>query len=253
MDPTQWCHVIVACKNLEGAQCPNLVGCEQNCSLACHEPHMKAPWACRYWWLLERKCCYCNIAATSLGTSAAASAAAASLCIGKGRCWAVGGWELGGTHWRERKGGYTSSPNTTLLDCKACAQLRLEGATAAFLEDPARRSSIVPAEGLVHGFPCGAYPCLAQGQWRNSWPKKKSRGTTSRTWNRVRQDIILPTHSITTVRPVNQPPLNKGCLSYKDTTEVQTSAATLALKPFPKKKARKTQPSLTTMHWHLAN
>lgn len=39
------------------------------------------------------------------------------------------------------------------------------------------------------------------------------------------QDIILPTHSITTVRPVNQPPLNKGCLSYTDTTQVQTSAA----------------------------
>lgn len=95
MDPTQWCHVIVACKNLEGALCPNLVGCEQNCSLAPHEPHVKAPWACRYWWLLERKCCYCNIAATSLATSAAASAATASLCIGKGRCWAVGGMRAG--------------------------------------------------------------------------------------------------------------------------------------------------------------
>lgn len=151
----------------------------------------------------ERKCCYCNIAATSLGTSAAASAARAGLCIGKGRCWAVGAWELGvteGRHQRERKGGNTSSPkhNTPWLR-KACAQLRLEGATAAFLEDPARRSSIVPTEGLVRGFPCGAYPCLAQGQWRNSWPKRKSRGTTSRTWSRVRRDIILPTHSIITV------------------------------------------------------
>lgn len=109
--------------------------------------------------------------------------------------WRVGapGWVSAGRWMGEmRRGGsehkrkHVEPQHRTPWTETSSPQLRLEGAPAAYPPRPL----LFTLRGLFLRF-----PCWAQGQWRNSSPKRKSRGTTNRTWSRVRH---CPPHSITT-------------------------------------------------------